>query len=197
MKSSGYQLSSAFEGEWQESYVPYYARKYVRMLSAAELHDAITLATARLGKPVMTMPDPKQGRAEAGSFLKVFGQSNRDDMPKKTLPSSLQAMLLMQSKVVTERVLAKDNSRIEQLVKNVSDDRELIDRIYLVTVSRKPSEAERGVGLKALAQDRKRGAENLQWALINSPEFIFSYRAATVMERFWLTQATTRSKTAP
>jgi len=182
MKSSAYQLSSQFEGEWQEAYVPYYARKYVRMLSAAELHDAITMATARpatgskaKGKTVMEMPDPKQAGAEAGSFLKVFGQSNRDDMPKKTPPSSLQAMLLMQSKLVTQRVLAKDNSRIEQLVKNFTDDRQLIDRIYLATVSRKPSEAELAVGLKALAPDRKRGAENLQWALINSPEFIFSY----------------------
>jgi hypothetical protein len=182
MKSSAYQLSSRFEGEWRETYVPYYARKYVRMLSAAELHDAITLATARpigggkpAGKNVMAMPDPKQAGAEAGSFLKVFGQSNRDDMPKKTPPSSLQAMLLMQSKVVTQRVLAKDNSRVEQLVKNFSDDRELIDRIYLATVSRKPSEAELEVGLKALAPDRKHGAENLQWALINSPEFIFCY----------------------
>src|SRR5260370_13075594 len=94
----------------------------------------IRRAGARPGKSVMTMPYTKQARADAGSFLKVFGQSNRDDMPKKTLPSSLQAMLLMQSKVVTERVLAKDNSRIEQLVKNVSDDRDLIDRIYLATV---------------------------------------------------------------
>src|SRR6266700_1640590 len=71
MKSSAYQLSSRFEGEWQESYVPYYARKYVRMLSAAELHDAITLATAKPGKSVMAMSDPKQARAESGSFLKV------------------------------------------------------------------------------------------------------------------------------
>src|SRR5258708_9933384 len=150
MKSSGYQLSSAFEGEWQESYVPYYARKYVRMLSAAELHDAITLATARPGKTVMAMSDPKQARADSSSFLKVFGQSNRDDMPKKTLPSSLQAMLLMQSKVVTERVLAKDNSRVEQLIKSFPDDRELIDRIYLATVSRKPIEADLLVALKPL-----------------------------------------------
>lgn len=183
MKSSAYQMSSRFDGEWRETYVPYYARKYVRMLSAAELHDAIAVATARPApgrkaggaSMVMEMPDPKQAGPEAGSFLKIFGQSNRDDMPKKTPPSSLQAMLLMQSKLVTQGVLAKDNSRIEQLVKNVADDRELIDRIYLTTVSRQPSEAERSVGLKALAPDRKRGAENLQWALINSPEFIFSY----------------------
>ena len=33
MKSSAYQLSSRFEGEWNETYAPYYARKYVRMLS--------------------------------------------------------------------------------------------------------------------------------------------------------------------
>ncbi|HTM49935.1 MAG TPA: DUF1553 domain-containing protein [Bryobacteraceae bacterium] len=182
MKSSAYQLSSRFDGEWKESYSPYYARKYVRALSAAELHDAITTATARplsgaknVAANVMSMPDPKQAGAQSGAFLKVFGQSNRDDMPKKTPPSSLQAMLLMQSKLVTERVKAAGNSRVEQLLKDVPVDRDLIGRLYLSTLSRKPSEAEIEVALKALNTDRKTGAENLQWALINSPEFIFSY----------------------
>ena len=46
MKSSAYQLSSQFEGEWQEAYVPYYARKYVRMLSAAEHPLALCLRRA-------------------------------------------------------------------------------------------------------------------------------------------------------
>src|SRR5260370_26086651 len=155
MKSSAYQLSSQFEGEWQETYLPYYARKYVRMLSAAELHDAITMATARpgtgskaKGKTVMEMPDPKQAGSEARSFLHGFGQSNRDDMPKQTPPSSLQAMLLMQSKLVTQRVLAKDNNRIEQLVTKFTDDRQLLDPLYLAHVSREPSEPELAVPLK-------------------------------------------------
>ena len=34
---------------------------------------------------------------------------------------------------------------------------------------------ELSAALKALSADRTRGAENLQWALINSPEFIFNY----------------------
>jgi hypothetical protein len=48
--------------------------------------------------------------------------------------------------------------------------------LYLTTISRRPSAAETEVGLKALsASDRKRAAENLQWALINSPEFLFNH----------------------
>ena len=33
----------------------YYARKYVRMLSAAELHDAIVLVTSKPGEAVLRM----------------------------------------------------------------------------------------------------------------------------------------------
>jgi hypothetical protein len=154
------------------------------MLSAPELHDAISLATARPGKftsgqekvpMVMQMSEPKKADGEVQNFMRVFGQSNRDDMPKKTAASSLQAMLLMQSKIVNERVLAKDGSRVELLLKETADDRELVNRIYLATLSRKPAAEEAAAAVKAIAKDRKSGAENLQWALINSPEFIFNY----------------------
>ncbi len=184
MKSSAYQLSSNFPGEWKPEYTPYYARKYVRMLSAAELHDAIMAVTAKPGemeKPahpddrVMQMSEPGKAGSDVKSFLRVFGQSNRDDMPKKVPQSSLQAMLLMQSRMITERVQAKGGSRVEQILRDAPDDHALVERLYLVTLSRKPTEPELAAALKALSSDRKRGAENLQWALINSPEFIFNY----------------------
>ena len=184
MKSSAYQLSSSFPGEWQETYTPYYARKYVRMLSAPELHDAITLATGRPGKfssgteqvgMAMQMPEPGKAGGEVKTFMRTFGQASRDDMPKKVPPSSLQAMLLMQSKVVTERVNSAKGGLLASLLEKTADDRALVEQLYLHTVSRKPSEAELGVGLEALGKDRRRGAENLQWALLNSPEFLFNY----------------------
>lgn len=184
MKSSAYQLSSRFEGEWKEEYAPYYARKFVRMLSAAELHDAVALATARPGQfasgsekvpMVQQMSEPKKADNEVKNFLRIFGQSNRDDMPKKTPPSALQAMLLMQSRLVTDRVLAMSGSRVEQLLKEEADDRALLEKLFLSTLSRRPNEAEARVGLETLARDRRRGAENLQWALINSPEFLFNF----------------------
>jgi hypothetical protein len=96
-------------------------------------------------------------------------------MPKKTPQSSLQAMLLMQSRLVNERVAAKGGTHVEELLNEKLDDRALVEKLYLSTVSRKPNESELATALKALAIDRRRGAENLQWALINSPEFIFNY----------------------
>ena len=48
-QSSAYQLSARFDGEWKEAYTRYFARKFVRMLDAEELHDAIALATDRPG----------------------------------------------------------------------------------------------------------------------------------------------------
>jgi hypothetical protein len=184
MKSSAYQLSSSFSGEWKPEYTSYYARKFVRMLSAAELHDEIVVATAKPGEAidgssqdgmVMQMPEPGKAASDVKNFLRVFGQSNRDDMPKKTPQSSLQAMLLMQSRLVNERVAAKGGTRVEELLNEKLDDRMLVEKLYLSTVSRKPNGPELATALKALATDRRRGAENLQWALINSPEFIFNY----------------------
>ena len=184
MNSSAYQLSSRFDGEWKDTYAPYYARKYVRMLTAPELHDAIALATGRPGKfssgtekvaMAMQMPEPKKADAEVQSFMKTFGQSNRDDMPKKVPPSSLQAMLLMQSPVVTDRVDSAKGGLLKQLLETETDNRRIIEKIFLQTISRQPSPKETQVGLKAMAADRRIGAENLQWALLNSPEFIFNY----------------------
>ncbi len=182
MKSNAYRLSSRFEGEWKEAYAPYYARKFVRMLSAVELHDLVALATgvtsAEAGsgpKTVMGMPDPKKAGATAVSFMKVFGQGSREALPKKIPPSALQAMFLMQSAIVTEGVRANSKTRVGQLLKRYPDDAILIDNIYLVTLSRRPNPRERSIAVESLRADRQRGAENLQWALINSPEFLFSY----------------------
>ena len=44
-KSSTYQLSSRFPGEWKASYAKYFARKFVRRLKAEEIHDSLVHAT--------------------------------------------------------------------------------------------------------------------------------------------------------
>ena len=154
------------------------------MLTAPELHDAIALATGRPGKfstgtekvgMVMQMPEPKKADAEVQGFMKTFGQSNRDDMPKKVPPSSLQAMLLMQSHVVTDRVDSSKGGLLQSLLEKETDNRKLVEQIFLHTISRRPTAPEAEIATKALTADRRHGAENLQWALLNSPEFIFNY----------------------
>jgi hypothetical protein len=81
--SNAYQLSARFRGEWKETYSKYYARKFVRMLSAEEIHDAITAATerpasfgsARRGRPKAALPG-----ADAQAQLTV-AQANADEPP--------------------------------------------------------------------------------------------------------------------
>lgn len=184
MESSAYQLSSSFPGAWEDRFASYYARKYVRMLSAAELHDSIALATGRPGVfssgsekvgMVMQMPEPKKADAAVQGFMRTFGQSNRDDMPKKVPPSALQAMLLMQSGVVTDRVDSSKGGALKALLEAEPDDAKLIAAIFTRSISRPPTPAELTIARKAIALDRRKGAENLQWALLNSPEFFFNY----------------------
>lgn len=47
MKSSAYQLSTQYPGEWKESYVPYYARRFVRVLTGPEVADALAQVTGQ------------------------------------------------------------------------------------------------------------------------------------------------------
>jgi len=209
MNSSAYQLSSKFDGEWKPEYGDYFARKYVRLLGPTQLHDAIVTATAKPGgydsgvevDMAMELMDPAHAPRAVTEFMRAFGQQSRDDMPARAPTSSLQAMLMMNSDVVLDRVKAQNASRVEQLLEGreqeritagqairaatgraptaaetaIAVDRSLVEKVYLATLSRRPLEKEMAVSLGELERHGDRGLENLQWALLNSPEFIFNY----------------------
>jgi hypothetical protein len=182
--SSAYQLSARYDGEWKDSYTRYFARRFVRMLSAEELHDAIALATSRPGSfkygsdttgMAMHLAGPS-GTSDVKYFMQTFGQSNRNNPPRPLAGSPLQPLLLMQSPVVTDRVLAKKDSRVERLLETYKDDNaRVVDELFLATLSRPATKEEREVGLAALDRDRVTGAQDLQWALVNQVEFFFNY----------------------
>ncbi len=181
--SSAYQLSASFPGEWHPRYKPYFARKFVRMLTAEELHDAIVISTSRPGKfkfggdvvgMAMKLSEP-QGDTDLKYLMRTFGQSTRRNPPKPLNGSLRQPLALMQSPVVSERIKAGGDSRIQRLLDSYDDDGRVVDEIFLATLARSPSEDERLVAMSELASDRTRGAENLQWALINNVEFFFNH----------------------
>ena len=47
MKSSAYQLSARFPGEWNDRYLDYYPRHYVRVMTGPEVVDAVSRVTER------------------------------------------------------------------------------------------------------------------------------------------------------
>lgn len=191
-RSNAYQLSARFEREWKDSYTPYFARHYVRRLTAEQAHDAIAQATLVFGNyktkdlvygtdlPPLRFwteaPTPESiDHGEAKAFLRTLGQANREQSDRQPGGSILQAMSLMNSPFVTRRVRAEGGSRVEQLVGSPMANGEIVDALYLATLSRPPLPAERQVALSWLNADRREGAEDLQWTLLNKLDFVFNY----------------------
>jgi hypothetical protein len=115
------------------------------------------------------------GDADLKYFMQTFGQSNRNNPPKPLSGSPLQPLLLMQSPVVNDRVLAAKDSRVQRLLETYQDNARVVDELFLATLSRPPASGEKEIAMAALAGDRVKGAQNLQWALINLTEFFFNY----------------------
>jgi len=191
-RSSAYQLSSGFEGEWKESYTPYFARHYVRQLTAEQIHDAISQATQVFGNykrkdyvydnaithvrfwtEAASPEDINNG--EAKNFLRTFGQANREQFDRQPGGSILQAMTLMNNPFVTRRVTAANGSLVEQLVKSAKNSAEIVDELYLATLSRYPAPQEKQLAVSWIDKDRKQGAEDLHWSLLNKLDFVFNY----------------------
>ncbi len=181
--SSAYQLSARFPGEWSENYTKYYARKYVRMLTAEELHDAVATATERPGSfkagkesiPMAMQLSVPRATGELKSFMQAFGQSNRGAPPKTPAPSPLQPIMLMRSPVVNDRVLAAKDSRVQRMLDAYSDNGKVVEELFLATLARAPEPDEKAIAVAALEKNRVEGAQNVQWALINLVEFLYNF----------------------
>ena len=191
-RSQAYQLSSRFDGPYQPEHDRYYARKLTRRLWAQELYDAVLKSTTiKVDEKDFAMNshgplrDVLPGHdVDISRFLNTFGQSNRDTKDADTRSGSmLQAATLLNSKVVKTKVLASNQgSRVHKLLQDHppwtwrdSDQdakRQIVEELFLSTLSRFPDEEERQVALEHLERRRDVGVENLQWALLNKLEFI-------------------------
>ena len=191
-QSSAYQLSSHFDEQWQASYTPYFSRHFVRLLGSEELHDAIVEATGvypnyprkdmLYGTPQSAMrywtqaATPENiGDADAKQLLRTFGQSNREWANPTKDGSILQAMMMMNSKFVTSRVTASDGSFSKTMLDSSLTDDQIVEAMYLRSLSRKPTEPEREVARSWIAENREIGIEDLQWSLLNKLDFLFNY----------------------
>lgn len=191
VNSSAYQLSSSFPGEWKASYAPYYARHFVRRLPAAQIWDGVTtstglpleiriLRTNRKVKYVLQTLDPDDLNDDAkplGELLDSFGHYNRyavGDDSTGTKSSVLQASILMNNPLIRERVKAVKGSRLQKLLEAEPprSNVEVVEELFLATLSRFPSAQEKEIGVKLLQEYRTAGAEDLLWALLNRVEFI-------------------------
>jgi hypothetical protein len=186
VSSNVYQLSSRYTpGGWNESWVPYYARHYPRRLMAEEVLDAVYRATnGTFSVPIasgptatkaMQLPDTSEGGGFR-NFLNGFGRGNRDDQARSSDSSIVQALSLMNDRIVTDRIKATAaNSTVATTLAASKDPGTIADSLYVATLARYPNASERAAAIAYLRSgDLTRKTEDLQFALMNKLEFLFN-----------------------
>jgi hypothetical protein len=108
-----------------------------------------------------------------GLFGQVFGYdpSERRDEIAGSIP---QALAMMNSPIVNMSITARGRTPLAKLLNRTKDNREAVVELYLNTLAREPSESEIETCLAYVKQVgvRADAFEDLQWALVNSTEFI-------------------------
>jgi hypothetical protein len=112
-------------------------------------------------------------------FLKTFGQPARElacECEREGDSNLAQALQLINGPSVNDR-LRNPNNRIGKLLGKKMADRDVLNELFLVSLSRQPNEAESKAMLDHVtkAMDKRRAWEDVHWALINSKEFLFRH----------------------
>src|SRR5665213_905899 len=192
----------------QKSYEQYFARKFVRRLWSEEVHDSVTTAIntfpsytvsgftadstvygvtspgfgkisyAMQAPDVVNVPD---GGGAVSQFMDTFLRGNRDDQPRKTEGSILQALGLMNDNFIQSRIHATGTQATSSFLMTLlplSDD-QLVSTLFIDVLSRYPTQDEKTLALAQLEKggstNRKTNAEDLLWTLFNKVDFVFNY----------------------
>jgi hypothetical protein len=163
--------------------VRYFARATARQYSAEQLIDAVCAATEAPekypGLPSGTRAVQIADGDISHPFMKTFHKPPRElacECERESDGSLAQALQFVNGKLIKQKLAQPDN-RIGRLLAGRATDRNILEELYLATVSRFPTDEERRVMLAYLAsKDNRRGAwEDVQWALLNSSEFRFRH----------------------
>ncbi|AGA27020.1 DUF1549 domain-containing protein [Singulisphaera acidiphila] len=129
-----------------------------------------------LGTRAAQLPD---GDVYQHPFLSAFGQPAREtscECERGGDAGLVHALQLINGPSVKDK-LSRPENRIGRLLAADRPDSEVIEEVYLATLSRLPTSEERaaGVGYVSRSPDRRRAWEDVQWALLNSKEFLFRH----------------------
>jgi hypothetical protein len=201
LNSTAYQLSARFPGEWQGRYAQYFARHFAKRMTAEMVLDAV-VKSSQVANPYLVemyagdvqqfdwasqLPDtiepravngvitgrPAQANTASRTFLNLFFRGTRSGQPRRVEGSIQQALALMNNPIVLNRARG-GGSLVDTLINDSSKtNAQIVDELFLATVSRYPTAQEKTDALAALSADRAKGAENLYLVLVNKLDFIF------------------------
>jgi hypothetical protein len=161
-----------------------HSRFYRQRLRAEVLLDSVSQIT---GAPenFAAMPPGSQSRQLWSHridslFLDAFGRPDpNQDPPCERTPDTtiVQALHLMNSQSLYNKVTS-DGGTAASLAASKKPPEELVDELYLTVYSRFPSAEEKAAAVEFLKRDLnllRKSVQDLVWAMLNTPEFVFKH----------------------
>jgi hypothetical protein len=182
LTSNAYQFSSQAIPS-NESDDQNYSHASWRPLPAEVLLDAVSQVT---GVPEEFNGWPRGYRAIQvwdnklpSDFLAVFGRPSRQTVcacERGTEPSIAQALHLMNSTNSMQKIVDR-HGVAAKLAKSSMTPQQIIEELYLATLSRFPQPDEQAWMMRAFEESsgRAEAVEDILWTLINSKEFVFNH----------------------
>ncbi len=162
-----------------------FSHAMIRRVRAEVLLDCISQVTATpnkfkglpLGARAVQIADGNT----SNYFLTTFGRATRATVCScevKMEPNLSQALHLLNGETTQKRI--RDGKLVETLLSEKKTPAEVITNLYLMVLSRQPTDVEREKLLAAVAGQKEPAKvrevlEDVFWALLNSKEFIFNH----------------------
>jgi len=158
-----------------------YSRFYRERLRAEVLLDSVSQVTG-VPETFAAMPPGSTARQLWSHridslFLDAFGRPDpNQDPPCERLPDTtiVQALHLMNSQRLYDKVTS-DSGQAVALATGDKTPEAIVEDLYLACYSRLPADGEKAAAVAFLtgAESRRKAVEELLWAMLNTPEFVF------------------------
>jgi len=167
-----------------------YSHAYIRPLMAEQVVDVLNAALG-VGEKFAPQDGVPEGMkmVEVGSsrltnpnlayVLRIFGRPPRTtacDCERAMEPALPQTLFRMSDPTMLAK-FTDATGRSVKLAKTKLSDEELVEELFLATLTRKPNAEEKQAGVSHLssAKSRADGITDLLWALVNTREFILNH----------------------
>lgn len=175
--------SSIQTNRWNQDDTINFSHYSPRRLDAEEIYDAIDVATGVRAHFPNLPPDVcaqqlPDSRDSSDGFLDLFGRPARQtacECERNNNMGLVQALDLINGDTVNH-ALTDPNGRISRMARAHLPPKAMIEEIFLAGLSREPTPRELKTAMNYFQKESNpvKAAQDLMWALINSPAFLFN-----------------------
>lgn len=182
LNSQVYQLASEpteHNRQDQQNFARYYGRRMIAEVFLDSVDQATGTKTKFSGVASSARAVDLPHENFGSYFLDTFDRPRRVTgcECERSSGATLAQVLLLANSDDVENKIGDGNGKIANLLKAKREPAEIIDELYLGSISRLPTENERAAVLKFVAsiKDPQEAYQDVLWTLINSKEFMFNH----------------------